>query len=115
MLQGVRVEIAGTVTAAGTRITRLVVVAPRGALVTARCRGGRCRLHTVRLRVGGVSLHVRRFERSLRAGAHVSIVVSRRGFVGRTAVFTIRRGRPPLRRDACMLPGARSSSRCPGA
>ena len=115
LLQGVRVEIAGTVTAAGTRITRLVVVAPRGAVVTARCHGGRCRLHTVRLRVGTVPLHVRRFERSLRAGARVSIVVSRRGFVGRTAVFTIRRGRPPLRRDACMLPGARASSRCPGA
>jgi PKD repeat protein len=115
VLTGVRVEIAGTVTAAGTRITRLVVVAPRGALVTAGCRDGRCRLHTVRLRVGRGPLHVRRFERSLRAGARLSIVVSRHGFVGRTAVFTIRRGRPPLRRDACMLPGARSSSRCPVA
>jgi PKD repeat protein len=113
VLQGVRVEIAGTVTAEGTRITRLVVVAPRGALVTAGCRGGRCRLHTVRLRVGRTPLHVRRFERSLRSGARLTVVVSRRGFVGRTAVFTIRSGKPPLRRDACMLPGARSSSRCP--
>jgi PKD repeat protein len=116
VLERVRVEIAGTVTAAGTRITRLVVVAPRGALVTAACRGGACRrLRSVRIHVGRKPIHVRRLERALRAGSRLTIVVSRHGFVGRAVVFTIRRGHPPLRRDACMLPGAHATSRCPPA
>ena len=113
VLDGVRVQIAGTVSSIGTRITRLVVIAPRGALVTASCRGGKCRLRRVRLRVRQSPLHVRRFEQSLRSGARITVVVSRSGFISRPAVFTIRRGRPPLRRDLCQAPGARTPTRCP--
>jgi PKD repeat protein len=115
LLLGVRIQIAGTFTAAGTRITRLLVTAPRGTLITASCSGGSCHLRRLRVHVGRRSVRLRRFERSLHAGTHLSILVSRSGFIGRTALFTIRRGRPPLRRDLCLAPGARRASTCPVA
>jgi hypothetical protein len=34
------------------------------------------------------------------------------GHIGRVDVFTVRRGKPPKRRELCMAPGATTPARC---
>jgi large repetitive protein len=117
----VRVQLAGSVTGTRTRITRLVVVAPRGALVVARCsgKGKGCPTRGARRQVGAAgSVRLATMERRLSAGAQIVLAVSRRGYATRRIVLTIRDGSAPARRDACLSPtggGAAKEGRCPAA
>ncbi len=116
------VRIAGVVTARGARIRLLAVQAPPRAVVTTRCRGrGCCTRYQSRLvgvtaasaRTGVSLLSFKRFERSLRGGAVLQIVVTRANEIGKYASLLIRRGKLPVRHDACVQPGDPRPVPCP--
>ena len=44
----------------------------------------------------------RAFERVLASGTTLTVSITRKGYVGKRTVFTIRRGKAPLRRDTCL-------------
>jgi hypothetical protein len=116
IVAGVRVSIAGRVFEGATRITRLLVSAPSGAVVTARCTGPRCPAKHERHRARAhrrVRLHT--LERMLDAGTKVVVTVTKRGLVGKQIQFTIRRTQPPIRRELCLAPGAKRAAQCPAS
>jgi len=108
------VRIAGRFTRRGARIRILSVRAPRGTAILVRCRRRGCRRHSVKLGRGiGRAVRFRRFERSFRAGTILEVFVAQANTIGRFTRFQIRRGRPPKRKDLCLLPGQRRGSQCP--
>jgi hypothetical protein len=108
------VTIAGRIVRRGARITRLGVLAPSGSSVLVRCRGKGCRPRSARVTVGPRgAVRLRRFERRLRSGAVLELVITKPGFVGKYTSFLIRRRRPPARTDLCVQPGATTGSACP--
>jgi PKD repeat protein len=116
----VRVQLAGSVTAGQTLITRLMILAPRGAQVVARCRGARkgCPARGVRQKIGaGGQVRLKAMERRLQAGAMIVVSVAKPGFATRRIVMTIRDGRAPARRESCLVPagGTAREGRCPAA
>jgi PKD repeat protein len=116
VIPGIRVSISGRVFAGATRISRLVVAAPSGALVTARCTGRGCPAKRERHRVGSRrAIRLRKLERTLGQGARIVVSVTRRGFIGKQILFTIRGTQPPVRREQCVVPGARRAGRCPAS
>jgi hypothetical protein len=106
-LRGVRVQLAGSVTGGATRITKLTVAGPAGALVVMRCRGGGCPPRAVRKTLGASgSLRLKTLERTLRAGATVTISLAKQGYATKRIMLTMRRGKAPARAETCLLPGA---------
>jgi hypothetical protein len=104
------VRIRGFLARGGARVTLLTVRAPRRATITVRCRGRGCpRLPLAR---STRLVHLRRYERLLRAGVQLEISVTRPGYVGKHTVLRMRRGKAPLRRDLCIFPGARQPRSC---
>jgi hypothetical protein len=105
------VRIKGRIGNAGARVTLLTVRAPSGARIVISCRGASC----PRQRSASTAAlqRFRTFERSLRAGVRLTIVVSKPGFVGKWTEIVIRRGLAPGRSDRCLAPGARMPERCP--
>ena len=103
------VRIAGRLLPRGAWVRLLVVTAPRGAVVTARCRGTGCPLRPLRRRSHGQPVRIRGLERRLAARTRLEILVRQRGLVGKYTRFRIRAGgRSPLRDDRCLLPGRRT-------
>jgi hypothetical protein len=119
------VRIAGTVTSRGATLRLLTVQAPVGARVTVACRGPGCktksesRLATVSSKgkrkgtAGAVLLSFHRFERPLRAGAILRILVSKPGEIGKYTSFVIRRHKLPVRTDACLASPRAKPIPCP--
>jgi hypothetical protein len=108
------VRIAGRLLSRGAWVRLLVVTAPRGAVVTVRCRGTGCPLRPVRRRSHGRPVRIRGLERRLAAGTRLEVLVRQRGLVGKYTRFRIRAGgRSPLRADRCLLPGRRTPADCP--
>jgi large repetitive protein len=106
------VRITSTGTRSGVKLTLLSVLASPGAQVTVQCKGRRCplKLQTVKVqshvakskkRTSG-SVEFPRFERSLAAGVSLEIRVSKTGVMGKYTRFVVRRGKLPLRFDACL-------------
>jgi PKD repeat protein len=115
-LTGVRLQVTGTVAAGLTRISRLTLLAPAGALVVARCHGRGCPRRGVRHRVATSGrLRLRALERGLRAGARIVVSVAKDGFVTQQIVLTIRRGSAPRRTQGCVVPGTRRTGPCPAS
>ena len=107
------VRIAGRLLPRGAWVRVLSVTAPRGAVVTARCRGTGCPLRPLRRRSQGRPVRLRALERRLAARTRLEILVRQRGFVGKYTRFRIRAGgRSPLRDDRCLLPGRRTPVSC---
>jgi hypothetical protein len=107
------VRIAGQLLPQGARVRLLVVTAPSGAVVTARCRGTGCPLRQLRRRSHGRPVRIRGLEHRLLAGIRLEILVRQGGLVGKYTRFRIRAGgRPPLRDDRCLLPGRRTPVGC---
>jgi hypothetical protein len=105
------VRIRGRVTADGARVTLLTVRAPRGARIQVTCAGDHCprrRVATV-----AVVVHLRPYERLLRAGTRLEIRVTRPSFIGKYTRIVVRQGRPPLRQDRCLMPGSSRPVGCP--
>jgi hypothetical protein len=106
------VRIAGRTTRRGVRIKLLMIDAPPGSTVQVRCQGRSCPFRSsVRT---AKFVRVRRLERKLRAGVTVRVYVSSSTAIGKYTVFKIRKRRqPPLRADACLMPGSLRPVVCP--
>jgi major membrane immunogen (membrane-anchored lipoprotein) len=114
------VRIAGSIDAAGAKLSLLTVQAPGGAQIMIRCRGRGCPKTESRVvasgrRVGTTLVEFRRFERSLRVGAVLEIRISKGGEIGKYTRFTIRRGKPPVRVDTCLSPAGIKPIACPSS
>ena len=105
------VRIRGRLTRRGARITLLTVRAPRGARITVRCQGRGC---PARRRASATKLtRLTRYQRHLRAGTKLVILVTKRGRIGKHTTIKIRRGKAPWRSDRCLYPGTSRPTRCP--
>jgi PKD repeat protein len=119
------VRIAGRVSRRGARIRRLTIDAPPGTGIKVRCGGLGCPfkrvLRTISSRaVAGRGLpparllRIRRLEgQLLRPGVMLRLFVTRPGAIGKYTRFQIRKGRPPLRRDMCLVPESSHPLSCP--
>jgi hypothetical protein len=103
------VRVRGFIAARGARVNLLRVTAPRHATVSVRCVGNRCPL-TRRTRLAG---RIRALERFLPAGLRITVRVTSPGHIGKYVRLIIRAGRPPARRDACVMPGRTRAVSCP--
>ncbi len=113
------VRIAGAQTAAGVKLRLLKIQqVPAGARITVRCKGRGCPIRSVR-RVtafgkGGVApVSLRAFERFLRSGVTLEILISKPGEIGKYTRFTVRRGKLPERVDKCLDPAGVKPLACP--
>jgi hypothetical protein len=118
------VRIAGSVTGRGVRVRLLSVHAPPGALVRVRCLGRHCGRKTLThlvhasansARTGMSPLTLAPFERTFAAGTVLQIFVTRGNDIGKYTSFVIRRGRLPLRNDACVQPPSMQPIACPSS
>jgi hypothetical protein len=115
------VRIAGTETASGVRLRLLrVQQTPAGAKVTIRCRGRGCPVKSQRRFAvanprGVAPVDFRTFQRVLRAGVTLEILVSKPGSIGKYTRFTIRRHKLPIRVDTCLDPAGVNPVACPSS
>jgi hypothetical protein len=120
------VRITGKIGRRGARIKRLTVNAPFGATVAVRCRGRGCPFHLSSRTVAAVGrpakgtpagtavIRIRKLEKHLlRIGANIKVYVSKSGTIGKFTRFRIRKGKPPLRKDLCLVPGKPAPTECP--
>jgi len=116
------VRIAGSENASGVRVGLLTVQAPVGATVNVTCHGPGCPARSQNVsatsgkskgKAGMVTIVLRRFERSLRAGAVLEIRVSMPGQIGKYTRFAVRRGKLPVRVDTCLSPVGIKPIVCP--
>ncbi len=107
------IRVKGVLTARGARITLLSVRAPTGVRIVVRCSGADCpaRRYTTRRPV----TRLRRFERPLRAGTKLEVMVLKAGYAGKRTVLVIRRGAAPRRTDGCVDSGTQRRIACPSA
>jgi hypothetical protein len=109
------VRMRGVLTSTGAKVTLLSVRAPRAATVKLSCVGKACpakRWSRTRTQRKSQLTRLRPFERGLRAGTRITISVTRKGYVGKLTIFTIRRGKAPSRSDRCLNSKGRVT-RCP--
>ncbi|MEA2402944.1 MAG: hypothetical protein QOK00_3347 [Thermoleophilaceae bacterium] len=100
------VTLGGTVLSSGMLVKTLKIRAPRGALVTVKCRGKACGVSRRRKRVkkrGTVSFKT--YERFLRAGTKLEISVRKPKTIGDFTRYTIKAGKFPVRADMCLPVG----------
>lgn len=104
------VRIKGWLTASGARVTTLTVRAPRGARIAVRCKGAGC----PRKRYARMTrlVHLKPYQRLLRGNLRITISVTRKGFVGKRTIITMRKGKAPARRDLCLYPGVAKAKSC---
>jgi len=106
------VRMRGVLTMTGARVSLLAVKAPRPAKITIRCSGS-CPRRSWKSGTRKKQLtRARPFERVLASGTTLTVSITRSGYVGKRTVFTIRRGKAPLRRDTCLSASGRSQ-KCP--
>ena len=104
------VRIVSTRSATRVRVKMLKVEAPPGATVTVSCAGKGCPLRSLSKLVarptgkasGTPSLTFPRAQRSFPAGVALEIRIAARGEVGKYTRFAIRKGKLPIRSDACL-------------
>ncbi|HEV7585258.1 MAG TPA: PKD domain-containing protein [Solirubrobacteraceae bacterium] len=113
------VRIAGTETRSGVRLRLLrVQQTPAGVKVVIRCRGRGCPIKSQRRFAvanprGVAPVDFRTFQRVLRAGVTLEVLVSKAGSIGKYTRFTVRRHRLPVRFDSCLDPLGLSPLACP--
>jgi hypothetical protein len=105
------VRIRGRLTADGARVSLLTVRAPGGARIAVTCAGDHCPRR--RVAIVAVVVHLRAYERILRAGTRLEIRVTRPSFIGKYTRIVVRRARPPWRQDRCLMPGSSRPVTCP--
>jgi hypothetical protein len=115
------VRLAGSQTGKGIKLRLLEVQQlPAGARITVRCKGRRCPLREA-TRVAAsktqraAAVEFRAFERNLRFGVTLEILVSVPGEIGKYTSFSIRRGKLPQRLDTCLDPAGAKPIACPSS
>jgi hypothetical protein len=96
-----------------TRVNLFSVHAPVCSRISVTCAGRGCPLKALTRFVGHSGRRLREVQRRFRAGNRLTVTVSRGGLIGKVTEFLMRRNKPPLRRDSCLLPGATTGSTCP--
>jgi hypothetical protein len=107
-----RVRIKGFFTSSGAVVQLMRVTAPLGASVAVTCRGSDCPFER-RLERARPRLRLRALERGLRAGTRIEIRITQQARIGKYASFVVHAGRPPTRKDRCLMPGSARAVRCP--
>jgi hypothetical protein len=109
------VRMRGVLTSRGAKITLFSVRAPTKATIVVRCKGKSCpasRWTRPWSKRKKTLTRMGRFERSLRSGVRLTVLVTRKGYVGKRTTFTIRRGAAPSRADRCLSSKGRAT-KCP--
>jgi PKD repeat protein len=106
------VRLTGSVVKRGTRVRRLSVRAPAGSKVFVRCRGRGCPVKRAAKLVTRSTVRVRAFERLLRPGTLLEVLVRRGDQMGKYTSFRIRPKRVPKRIDGCLPPSASRGVTC---
>jgi PKD repeat protein len=96
-----------------TRVQVLSVRGPRGSVAKVRCKGKGCPKATRQKHPKGHSVRFKTFERKIPAGARLQIFVVAKGRIGKYASFKMRRSKPALRVDRCLVPGKKKPRPCP--
>jgi len=114
------VRITATRVSSGVKLRLLSVQASAGARITVACSGRGCPVKSQSRvaaagKVGGAPIAFRRFERSLPAGLTLVVRVSKPGVIGKYTSFRIRRGKLPVRTDACLVPPSAKPIPCPSS
>jgi hypothetical protein len=109
------VRMRGVLTSKGAKITLFSVRAPTKATIVVRCSGKSCPAsrwsRAWNLRKKPLT-RMGRFERSLRSGVRLTVLVTRSGYVGKRTTFVIRQGTAPARTDRCLSAKGRVT-KCP--
>jgi hypothetical protein len=81
---------------------------PKGTSILVQCFGKGCPFATWHLTkaAGTINLLARFRHRHLRAGTRITVRLTRRHWIGKYYSITIRPGRPPMTRSACLGPSA---------
>ena len=91
---------------------------PAGAQIIVRCKGRGCPIKAARRvavssKRGAATVEFRGFERTLRFGVTLEVLVSKPGEIGKYTRFAIRRGRLPERVDVCLDLAGVNPMACP--
>jgi putative metal-binding protein/hemolysin type calcium-binding protein len=102
-----------------TRFTDFFVRrARRGSKIRLLCSGSGCRwkARTVKVKRNRRSVNLMPRVRGLvlHPGARFQVRITKPSTIGGAIRFTMRSGKPPARRDACLFPGRSHPRRCPG-
>ena len=115
LLSGVVVRIRGVAGGSRVRVALLSVQAPRGSMIRVRCSGRGCPIRetTSLSRSARSAVRFARFERSLRVGTIIRVLVTRSGRIGKYTRFALLRNRSPSRADQCVRHGRTKPFPCP--
>jgi PKD repeat protein len=117
LLSGVKVTLFGNLTRTGVQLKRLVVRTPGKTTVKITCLGAKCPkgARAASRRTSKTQrLRFKKFERSFPAGTLIKVTVTRPGYIGQYTSIRVRSGlRRYIRRDRCILPGAKKPTVCP--
>jgi large repetitive protein len=114
------VRITSIETRSGIRLRLLGISAAPGTEITVRCRGRGCPVksqsHLAAAGKGARPFVVfRRFQRALAAGVVLEIMITKPGEIGKYTRLVVRRGRLPVRFDACLVGTATKPIGCPSS
>lgn len=112
------VRVVSTNRSTGIDLRLLSVEAPPGARITVTCRGRGCPPRSESTTVSSaaaasVTVTFPRLRRFLRSGDRIEIRVAKTGEIGKYTRLVVRRGRPPVRFEACLASTAPAPVRCP--
>jgi PKD repeat protein len=114
LLSGVVIEGRFLLFRRDTKVKSLRVRAPAGSKISVRCLGKKnCPKRMTKTSKGSKKLPFKKLQRKFRPKTKLIITVTKSGFIGRQTTFTMRRRKPPLRRDLCLNPGAKTATPCP--
>ena len=108
-----RVRIKGFYTSKGAMLQLVSIRGPEGVRIRLACRGRRCPFKRRALR-SRPRVRVRSLQRFHPAGTRIRFRITSPGLIGKYTRIVIRGGRPPARRDRCLMPGRRRPVPCPG-
>lgn len=107
-----RVRIKGFYTSKGAMLQLVSIKGPDGARIRLVCRGRRCPFERRSLR-SRPRLRLRSLQRFHPAGTRIVIRITSPRLIGKHTRIIIRAGRPPARRDRCLMPGSPRPAPCP--
>jgi PKD repeat protein len=113
VLPGVEIDARFLVFPRRTKIRSLRVRAPAGSKISVRCVGKGCPKPVATTSKGSKRLRFKKLERRFRPKTKLIVKVTKSGFIGKQTVWTMRRRKPPLKRNSCLFPGVRKASECP--
>ena len=107
------VRTAGAYTDQWTSFSRVLVRAPKGARLDARCTARRCK-HVRRTVTSSRARRLKSLQRSFKPRTTIEIRISSPTRVGKYVRIRTVKGAPPQRRDRCLQPGGTKPVSCEG-